>query len=179
MRIVGGGYFCKPFDGQCGGGIFKIQMVDDGCQIDGKLFSRELATEEISERLQTNHYIIQELVEQHDIINKIYDKQICKKYENENGVISAFELSDKTLDEVIENSEDGKDAIIKIDSDLAKKLALKVAKMCKKYGVLTPKILVPMDFRQLFFGILSMYFRDIVVLAQEEICSEVEVLAQI
>lgn len=76
LRRIGGGYFCKPFDGQCGGGIFKIQIVDDGCQIDGKLFSREQAKEEITERLQTNHYIIQELVEQHDIINKIYDKSI-------------------------------------------------------------------------------------------------------
>lgn len=72
----GGGYFCKPFDGQCGGGIFKLIVEEDYCLIDGKLISKEQAKEEIISRLQDNHYIIQDLVEQHKVINAIYDKSI-------------------------------------------------------------------------------------------------------
>lgn len=73
---MGGGYFCKPFDGQCGGGIFKLIVEEDHCLIDGKLISKEQAKEEIISRLQDNHYIIQDLVEQHEVINAIYDKSI-------------------------------------------------------------------------------------------------------
>ncbi|MCQ2312226.1 MAG: hypothetical protein MJZ84_02095 [Paludibacteraceae bacterium] len=76
LRRTGGGYFCKPFAGQCGGGIFKFIVEKDHCLIDGKLFSKEQAKEEIISRLRGDHYIIQDLVEQHDVINAIYDKSI-------------------------------------------------------------------------------------------------------
>lgn len=40
------------------------------------MISKEQAKEEIIIRLQDNHYIIQDLVEQHEVINAIYDKSI-------------------------------------------------------------------------------------------------------
>ncbi len=119
-----------------------------------------------------------------DLLKKIrlaLANKICKRYESGEGVISAFELSDKTYEEVILNFEDGDDAVVKIDGDFAEGLANKIIKKSKKLGIDIPKLLVPMDYRQLFFGLLSLYINNIVVLANEEIgCDyKLEILGEI
>ena len=107
--------------------------------------------------------------------------KICKKYENEDGSISVFELSDKTYEDILMSFEDGDDAVVKIDGDFAENLANKIIKQSQKLGVDVPKLIVPMDYRQLFFGLLSLYINNIVVLANEEIgCSyKLEILGEI
>ncbi len=119
-----------------------------------------------------------------DLLKKIrlaMANKICKKYENEDGSISAFELSDKTYEDIMMSFEDGEDAVVKIDGEFAENLAKKIVKQSKKLGIDTPKLLVPMDYRQLFFGLLSLYINNIIVLANEEIgCNyKLEILGEI
>ncbi len=119
-----------------------------------------------------------------DLVKKIrlaLSNRICKKYENDDGSISVFELSDKTFEEIFLSCEDGDDSVVKIDGEFAEKIAAKIIKLSKKLGIDTPKIVVPMDYRQLFFGLLSLYVNNIVVLASEEIgCNyKLEILGEI
>lgn len=119
-----------------------------------------------------------------DILKKVrlaLSRQICKKYENDDETISVFELSEDTFEEILMSCEDGEDSVVKIDGEFAESIATKILKLCKKQGVETPKLIVPMDFRQLFFGLLSLYINNIVVLAQEEIgCNyKLEILGEI
>ena len=119
-----------------------------------------------------------------DLLKKIrlaMARKICSQYAGEDGSISLFEISEKTLDLFMPSFEEGEDYIIKIDGDFAEKLAVKIAKKAKTLGITQPKILVPMEFRHLFFTLLSNYIEDIVVLTREEIgCNyAIEIIANI
>jgi flagellar biosynthesis protein FlhA len=108
-----------------------------------------------------------------DIINKIriaLSRQICSKYTNEDGeTISLFDLSDKTYSELMLGCDDSDASIIKIDADFAEKIAGKIKRKAKKLGIYEPKVMVPIEYRQILFTLLSLYINNIVVLAQEEI----------
>jgi len=108
-----------------------------------------------------------------DILNRIrlsLAKQICKNYANDDGeTISAFELSEKTYSDLVLGCDDSEDSIITIDGEFAEKLANKIIKQSKKLQIYSPKLIVPMEYRQVFFTLLSLYINDITVLAQEEI----------
>ena len=119
-----------------------------------------------------------------DLLKKIrlsLADKICRKYENSDGTISVFELSDKTYEQILLSMEDGEDAVVKIDGEFAETLANKIIKKSQKLGIDVPKLIVPMDYRQLFFGLLSLYVNNIVVLANEEVgCNyKLEVLGEI
>ena len=108
-----------------------------------------------------------------DIINKIrlaLSRQICSKYTNEDDVtISAFELSEKTYSDLVMGCDDSDQSIIKIDADFAEKMANKIKRKVKKLNIDVPKIIVPIEYRQILFTLLSLYMKNIVVLAHEEI----------
>ena len=108
-----------------------------------------------------------------DILNKIrlaLSRQICKAYTNEdNETISAFEISEKTYSDIVLSCDESEDNLIKIDGTLAEKLANKILRKCKKLNIYAPKLIVPMEYRQIFFTLLSLYINNITVLAQEEI----------
>ncbi len=107
-----------------------------------------------------------------DLLKKIrlaLSRQICSQYANENGIISLFEISEKTLDSFMPSFQEDEDFIIKIDGEYAEKLAQKIIKKAKTANITQPKILVPMEFRHLFFTLLSNYLNNIVVLTREEI----------
>ena len=108
-----------------------------------------------------------------DIINKIriaLSRQICSKYTNEDGeTIRLFDLSDKTFSELMLGCDDSDASIIKIDADFAEKIAGKIKRKAKKLGIYEPKVMVPIEYRQILFTLLSLYINNIVVLAQEEI----------
>jgi flagellar biosynthesis protein FlhA len=108
-----------------------------------------------------------------DILNKIrlsLSRQICRKYSNADGeTISAFELSDKTYSDIVLGCQESEDSLITIDGTLAEKIANKIIRKAKKLNIHSPKLVVPMDYRQIFFVLLSLYINDITVLAQEEI----------
>lgn len=96
-------------------------------------------------------------------------RQICRRHVSSDGVISVFEVSEKTIDAFVPSFEEDEDFIIKIDGSFAEKLAEKIIKRSKQYGIDSPKVLVPMEFRHLFFTLLSNYLNDITVLTREEI----------
>lgn len=108
-----------------------------------------------------------------DILNKIrlsLSRQICRNYVNTDGeTISAFEISEKTFSDIVLSCDETEDALIKIDGTLAEKLANKILRKCKKLNIFAPKLIVPMEYRQMFFTLLSLYINNITVLAQEEI----------
>lgn len=108
-----------------------------------------------------------------DILNKIrlaLSRQICRAYTNEdNETISAFEISEKTYSDIVLSCDESEDNLIKIDGTLAEKLANKILRKCKKLNIYEPKLIVPMEYRQIFFTLLSLYMNNITVLAQEEV----------
>ena len=108
-----------------------------------------------------------------DLINKIrlaLSKQICKAYANEDGeTISAFELSEKTYTQMLLGFDDSDDSMIKIDADMAEKIAKKIISKSKKLNIYSPILVVPMEYRQIFFTLLNMFINNITVLAQEEL----------
>jgi len=108
-----------------------------------------------------------------DILNKIrlsLSRQICRQYANDDGeTISAFELSEKTYSDIVLGCDESEDAMITIDGAMAEKLAAKLERKAKKLNIYKPVLVVPMDYRQIFFTLLSLYLNDVTVLAQEEI----------
>ena len=119
-----------------------------------------------------------------DLIKKIrlsLSKQICKYYKNTDGVISAFEISDKTLDKFMPNFDESDDAIIRIDAGFAETLAEKISKKMVQFNIDNPKLLVPLEFRHLIFTLLSSYLNNITVLSREEIgCNaQIEIISEI
>lgn len=120
-----------------------------------------------------------------DILNKIrlsLSKQICRNYANDDGeTISVFELSDKTYSDIVLSCEESEDNLITIDGGLTEKLADNILRKSKKLNIHKPILVVPMEYRQIFFTLLSLYINDITVLAHEEIgCScKLEILGEI
>ncbi len=108
-------------------------------------------------------------------------RQIVKQYVNPDGSISVFEISDKTIDELIPSFNDEEDFIIKVDGTFAEKLAKKIIKKSAQYNVDSPKVLVPIEYRHLLFTLLSHYMNDITVLSREEIGCHypIEIIANI
>ena len=108
-----------------------------------------------------------------DVINKIrlaLSKQICRPYVNDDGeTISAFELSEKTYTQMLLGFDDSDDSMIKIDADMAEKIAKKIISKSKKLNIYSPILVVPMEYRQIFFTLLNMFIGNITVLAQEEL----------
>ena len=96
-------------------------------------------------------------------------RKFCKSYLIKDGVIPVLEISEKTLDAFVPSFEENEDFIIKIDGDFAEKLARKIIKQAKQYEISSIILLVPMEFRHLFFTLLSNYINDITVLSREEI----------
>ena len=60
----GGTYFCKPLDGQCGGGVFRL----DTCV--------EIDRDSVRNRLSQGVYLVQTCVVQHPVMDSIYDKSV-------------------------------------------------------------------------------------------------------
>lgn len=119
-----------------------------------------------------------------DLLKKIrlsLSRQICKKNANQDGIITAIEMSEKTLDKFNPNFDESDDAIIRIDADFAEKLAEKLKQKIKQLDIENPKLFVPMEFRHLIFTLLSNYMNDITVLAREEVgCNaQIEILTEI
>ena len=50
--------------------------------------------------------------------------KICTKYADETGTISAFQLSDKTVEELVMFFEDDENSVVKVDGVFAEKLAI-------------------------------------------------------
>ena len=60
----GGSYFCKPLDGQCGGGVFRLDTAI------------ETDRDSVCKRLSKGIYLVQTCVVQHPVMDRIYDKSV-------------------------------------------------------------------------------------------------------
>ena len=119
-----------------------------------------------------------------DLLKKLrlaLSRQIVKQHVNQDGIISVFEVSDKTIDELIPSFDEDEDFIVKVDGEFAEKLANKIAKKSAQHNIDSPKLLVPLEYRHLLFTLLSNYLNDITVLSREEIgCNyQIEIIANI
>lgn len=119
-----------------------------------------------------------------DLIKKIrlsLTRQITKNNKDEEDVIHAFEISEKTLDKFLPNFEEDENAIIRIDAGFAESLAEKLNKKISELNVDKPILFVPLEFRHLIFTLLSNYMNNITVLSREEIgCNaEIDIISEI
>lgn len=119
-----------------------------------------------------------------DLVKKIrlsLSRNICMANRNSDGIISAFEISDKTLDKFMPDFDESDDSIIRIDAGFAEKLAQKLNQKIKQYNTVKPILIVPLEFRHLLFTLLSSYMNNITVLAREEIgCNaQIEIISEI
>ena len=77
--------------------------------------------------------------------------------------------------------DDSDPSIIKIDADFAEKIANRIKRKAKKLNVDVPKIIVPIEYRQILFTLLSLYMNNIVILAHEEIGAtyKIEIIGEV
>lgn len=73
---VKGAYFCKPLDGQCGGGVFRLVVDGDKAVIDGEEKTLAEAQSVLMGHFSQRPYVVQTLVVQHPEISRIYDKAV-------------------------------------------------------------------------------------------------------
>lgn len=96
-------------------------------------------------------------------------RKICQKYVNSDGVIQAFEISEKTMETFMPGFDEDDEFIIRIDGDFAEELAETILKKAAEKNISSVKLIVPLEFRHLFFTLLSNYINDVTVLSREEI----------
>jgi flagellar biosynthesis component FlhA len=96
-------------------------------------------------------------------------------------VITALELSDKTLDALAPDFDDDDNMIVRIEAAFAEKLVAKILKKAKQFELSDIKLIAPLEVRALLFALLSNYIPDITVLAREEIGvnATVEILGEV
>lgn len=107
---------------------------------------------------------------------------ISKKAANQDGVIQAFELADKTFQGLFSKI-DSNDNIVRIDGEKIEKVVGKIIKKVKSYSMDLNNfaIIVPLEVRHMTFMILSQFIYNIKVLAREEITNDytVEIIDEI
>ncbi len=120
-----------------------------------------------------------------DLLDKIrlsLSRYISKKISNENGIIQALELSDKTYQSIITKVK-SKDNIIRIEGRKIEKIAKSILKKAKANNIDFNNlvILAPIEIRHVFFMLLSQFINSIKVVAREEILNDytVDVLDEI
>lgn len=120
-----------------------------------------------------------------DLLDKLrlsLSRYISKKISNGNGVIQAFELSDKTYASLFSKVK-ADDTILRIDGKKAEKVANTILKHIKTYNldINSFVILTPMEVRHMFFMVMSQFINNIKVIAKEEVANEytIEILDEI
>ena len=108
-------------------------------------------------------------------------KQICSKLANPEGTITAFDISEKTLEEFIPSYNEEDNYVVTVDGEFAEKIAKKIIRKAKQFSIENPIIVVPMEFQHLFFTMLSNYINSITVITNEEVgCTfQLEILSEI
>ncbi len=102
-------------------------------------------------------------------------RQICNSYANDKKQIFAYEVSEKTLDlleEETQAEEEYDTSIIRIDGNKFKKFVKSLSMFSAQDKTV---LIVPNHLRQVFFALISQMFMDIPVLSYEEISSEYEI----
>ena len=120
-----------------------------------------------------------------DLFDKLrlsLSRYISKKFSNNEGVIQAFELSEKNYKKLFSKVE-SEDNIIRIDGTKLEKIANSIIKKPNQYNMDLNNIVIltPLEIRHMFFMILSQFISNVRVVAKEEIANDytVEILEEI
>lgn len=120
-----------------------------------------------------------------DLIDKIrmaLSSHISKKLANEDGIITAFDLSDKTYKKIFADF-DEENGIIKIEDNVAQKVKEKILKKATKYEIARDEIILcaPAEERRMLFLVLSHLLPKIKVISKNEISNDyvIEILDEI
>ena len=71
-----GAYFCKPLDGQCGGGVIRLVVEGDKAVVDEEEKPLAEVKSILMSQFSQRPYVVQTLVVQHPEISRIYDKAV-------------------------------------------------------------------------------------------------------
>ena len=110
-------------------------------------------------------------------------KQISSKLADESNLISVIQISEKTLDSVVNMMDDNEQTIIRVDGGKLKTIIDKLVKLAGKYQISRDKIvlLAPLEVRHMVAMILLQLIPNLRVVAEEEISPDfaLEILAQL
>lgn len=120
-----------------------------------------------------------------DLLDKIrlsLSKHISKKIANDEGIIQAFEISEKTYKNLFSKLDSNND-IVKIEGRKIEKVTNTILKKAKEYNLDLDNlvILTSIDMRHMTFIILSQLISNIRVIAREEISNDytIEILDEV
>ncbi len=103
-----------------------------------------------------------------DKIRFSLSRYIGSRYANIDGTIQGLEMSEKTMSELFDDTDDS-DNIVKVDGSKVEKVALKLLKFAKDNELDNIILSVPIEIRHMTFIVLSQYINTLTVLAQEEV----------
>lgn len=111
-----------------------------------------------------------------DLLDKLrlsLARYISKKVANDEGVIQAFELSEKSYENLFTKVEFN-DGIVRIDGRKITKIAKTILKKAASYNLDKNSLilLTPMEVRHMTFMVLSQFITNIKVIAKEEITND-------
>ncbi len=112
----------------------------------------------------------------------VLSAQISEKLVNSSGVIEVIEVSDKILASFAPCfDKDDDTGVLRIDASYPEKIAKKIKKKCAEFGITSPTLLVPIEFREMFFTLLENYLPDFNIVCHEEIWAKypVEIIVTI
>lgn len=95
-------------------------------------------------------------------------KHISRKFITKEPT-QVIEFSAKSLDDMFLLSESEEGAVIKVDGKFAEKLAKKMKRISKNYGLKEVVLVVPMEIRHMTFAIFSEFLNNLTVVAHEEL----------
>lgn len=109
-------------------------------------------------------------------------KHISKKIANGDGLIQAFELTEKTYNKLF-SKVNSNDDIVRIESRKIEKITNSILKKSKQYNLDLNNliILTPIEVRHITFMVLSQFISNIKIIAKEEIANDytLEVLDEV
>ena len=118
----------------------------------------------------------------YDKLRLSFSRYISNKVSNEDGVIQAFELSDKTYNKIFAKLS-AKDEIVRIDSTKVSRIINSILKKAKANNIENSNIVIlaPLEIRHMLFMILSQFIANIKVISREEVSSDytIEVIEEI
>lgn len=120
-----------------------------------------------------------------DLLDKLrltLSKHISKKIANEDGMIQAFELSEKTYKTLFAKI-NSSDDIVRIDGRKIERVTNSILKKAKQYNLELSNLIIitPIEVRHVTFMVLSQLIGNIKVIAREEVANDytLEILDEI
>ena len=109
-----------------------------------------------------------------DKIRLWLSKHISKRFISKEPT-KVFEFSNTTLDKIFLLTETDDETIVKVDGNVAEKIANKIKKAGKEQNIKEIILVVPMEIRHMTFTIFSEFINNITVIAHEELTCDTNI----